>query len=202
VAGVDLVKQIQRMKKVRVPKVEQEVCVLAACWLSSTGERRVRKVSKKFNTYRAGGVALATVLVMTAWEGIKEIAFGNLAEWQSNGITIVLCGTAVFVLGVIFLRREERSTEKVRVALALSEALIDGLPGVVTIIDSAGRIRRWNQNFLGGTAAEMLGTEIMSTVAPESKDEAQRTMMGRSKKGQVKERRGWSRKAGKEFTVF
>jgi hypothetical protein len=39
---------------------------------------------------------------------------------------------------------------------------------VVCVFDSSGNIRRWNSNFLGYSAADIMRTGIIGTVAPES----------------------------------
>jgi hypothetical protein len=45
---------------------------------------------------------------------------------------------------------------------------MESLLGVVCVFDSPGNIRRWNSNFLGYSAADIMRTGIIGTVAPES----------------------------------
>jgi len=45
---------------------------------------------------------------------------------------------------------------------------MESRPGVVCVFDSSGNIRRWNSNFLGYSAADIMRTGIIGTVAPES----------------------------------
>jgi PAS domain S-box-containing protein len=118
----------------------------------------------------AGSVAL---LVMTAFESAKALSFTHLSLWQSHAITILFSATLVFTLSAIFLRREQR---KLNTSNALSDSLQESLPGVVCIFNASGIIRRWNTNFLGYSATEMLGSGITGTVAPESLDSVQRAM--------------------------
>jgi hypothetical protein len=40
--------------------------------------------------------------------------------------------------------------------------------GTSGVFDSSGNIRRWNSNFLGYSAADIMRTGIIGTVAPES----------------------------------
>jgi hypothetical protein len=45
---------------------------------------------------------------------------------------------------------------------------MESLPGVVCVFDSSGKLRRWNSNFLGYSAADIMSTRIIATVAPKS----------------------------------
>jgi hypothetical protein len=45
---------------------------------------------------------------------------------------------------------------------------MESLPGVVCVFDSWCNIGRWNSNFLGYSAAGIMRTGIIGTVAPES----------------------------------
>ena len=56
----------------------------------------------------------------------------------------------------------------VRESSALNQSLMESLPGVVCVFDSWGNIGRWNSNFLGYSAADIMRTGIIGTVAPES----------------------------------
>ncbi len=141
------------------------------------------KMSTRPITYRAAGAALAGVALMAVYEGDIRVGLGGLATWQSHALALLLFATAVFLLAGVLLRREQRSAGKLRETLALSDALVESLPGVVAIIDASAKIRRWNPNFLGYTAGEMLGAGIMETVAPESLNDVQRTMMSAFEKG-------------------
>ena len=120
---------------------------------------------------------------MAVSEGNDWVAFGGLTKWQSHALAILFFATAVFFLAGVLLRREQGTQEKLRGALAISEALNASLPGVVAIIDVSATVRRWNQNFLGYPASEMLGAGIVCTVAPESLNDVQRTMMCAFEKG-------------------
>ena len=120
---------------------------------------------------------------MSLYQANDWLASGSLTKWQLHALAILFSAAAVFFLAGVLLRREQRSAEKLRGTLALSDALIESLPGVVAIIDASAKIRRWNLNFLGYTAGEMLGAGIMDTVAPESLNDVQRTMMSAFEKG-------------------
>jgi len=113
---------------------------------------------------------------MAVYEGDIWMGVGGLSRGESHALAILLFATAVFFLAGVLLRREQGAQEKLRGALALSEALNVSLPGVVAILDASSTIRRWNLNFLGYSASEMLGAGIMSIVAPESLNDVQRTM--------------------------
>jgi len=157
---------------------------------------------KRSNIYRAAGAALAGVLVMSVYEANDWLAFGGLTKWQLHALVILFSAAAIFFLAGVLLRREQRSTEKLRETLALSNALIESLPGVVAIIDASAKIRRWNPNFLGYTAAEMLGAGIMRTAAPESLNDVQRTMMGAFENG-TSEGEAWLvAKSGAKFYCY
>ena len=117
--------------------------------------------------------SLAALLVTGAYEGIKEAIFSDLTRWQSHGITVLFCGIVVFFLSAMFLGREQAKLDE---SVSLSESLLHSLPGVVCVFDAQGHIRRWNTNFLGYDASEVLGSGIMSTVAPESLNAVQQTM--------------------------
>ncbi len=113
------------------------------------------------------------MLFTTAYEATKQFIFRNITIWESHGITILFCGLLVFFLTAVFLRRE---ATKLTASIALSDSLMESLPGVVCIFNASGNIRRWNDNFLGYSAAEMLQAGIMATVAPESLIPVQETM--------------------------
>ncbi len=127
--------------------------------------------------YKAAGITIASLLTMYLFEAGKELLYGDLTRWQSHIAVIIFTGVLVFFLTLTLYRREKAAQQKLREALALSEALNVSLPGVVTIFDASGTIRRWNENFLGYSAAEMVGSGIMRTVAPESLNDAQQTIM-------------------------
>jgi two-component system, sensor histidine kinase and response regulator len=159
-------------------------------------------VFKKSNIYRAAGAALAGVLIMAVYEGEIRVGFGSLTKWQSHALAVLLFATAVFFLAGVLLRREQRAARRFRETLALSDALLESLPGVVTIIDVSGKIRRWNPNFLGYTAAEMLGAGVTRAVAPESLDDVQRTIMNAFEKG-TSEGEAWLvAKSGAKFYCY
>ncbi len=107
---------------------------------------------------------MAVLLTPAAYETIKQRNFGNLTPWESHTITIFYCATLVFILSALFLQREAAN---VRESSALKRSLMESLPGVVCIFDSSGNIRRWNSNFLGYSAADIMRTGIIATVAPE-----------------------------------
>lgn len=160
------------------------------------------KMSTRAITYRAAGAALAGVALMAVYEGDIPVGLGGLTKWQSHALALLFFAAAVFFLAGVLLRREQRSAEKLRETLALSDALIESLPGVVAIIDASAKIRRWNPNFLGYTSGEMLGAGIMETVAPESLNDVQRTMMSAFEKG-TSEGEAWLvAKGGAKFYCY
>ncbi len=113
---------------------------------------------------------------MAVYEGDIWVGFGGLTKWQLHALAILFFAAAVFFLAGVLLRREQSTQDKLRGALALSEVLNVSLPGAVAVIDVSATVRRWNQNFLGYPASEMLGAGIMRLVAPESLNDVQRTM--------------------------
>jgi len=118
----------------------------------------------------------AGLLTTAAYEAINEATL-HATRWQSHIITILYCAVMVLVLCAVFLRREQvRSAGRLHASMALSDSLIESLPGVVCIFDAAGNIKRWNTNFIGYPAAEILRAGMMSTVAPESLNAVQETM--------------------------
>ena len=131
------------------------------------------EMSKLQYLRKAMAASLAAVLLTSAYEALKEASFSNLTPWQSHSITVLFCGIAVFFLSAMFLRREQAKLEE---SISLSESLLHSLPGVVCVFDALGNVRRWNTNFLGYHASEVLKTGIMSTVAPESLNAVQQVM--------------------------
>jgi len=110
-------------------------------------------------------VDLAVLLTTAAYEAIRQRNFGNLTPWESHTITIFYCATLVFILSALFLQREAANVHE---SSALNQSLMESLPGVVCVFDSWGNIGRWNSNFLGYSAADIMRTGIIGTVAPES----------------------------------
>lgn len=88
------------------------------------------EISKRPTPWKARVVGLAVLLTTAAYEAIKQRNFGNLTprESQSHTITIFYYATLVFILSALFLQRERPRVE---------------------------RIRRWNSNFLGYSAADI-----------------------------------------------
>ena len=127
-------------------------------------KRKLLNIPKPSARWKAGALGLAALLATTAFEEIKQLGFEKLAPWEFDAVTIVYCATLAFLLSAAFFRREEA---RVRESAALNESLMVGLPGVVCVFDSSGKIRRSNTNFLGYSAEEMMRTAIISTVAPE-----------------------------------
>jgi PAS domain S-box-containing protein len=140
-------------------------------------------MSNKSSWYTAARKTFAGILLVLVFEEGKELFIGTLTKWQSHIATIVFAGAMVFLVTVVLQQREKAAQQKLREALALSEALNVSLPGVVAVIDASATIRRWNQNFLDYSAAEMVGTGIMCTVAPESLNDVQQTMMSAFENG-------------------
>src|SRR5690348_5120330 len=118
---------------------------------------------KPHHLEKASAAALAGLLAGAAFELSKPEVLSAVAQWQSHAVTILFFGILTFVLTLIFLRREDA---KLRESKALSDSLMDSLPGAVCLVDTLGNVRRWNTNFLGYSSAEILGTGIMATVAP------------------------------------
>jgi diguanylate cyclase (GGDEF)-like protein/PAS domain S-box-containing protein len=89
-------------------------------------------------------------------------------------VSYAMLAAAVLVTVVAFflIRRAAakmtRSADDARNALALTDAIIEALPAVVVIFDAAGTIKRWNVNFLGYEAADVMQRGVMATIAPES----------------------------------
>jgi PAS domain S-box-containing protein len=79
----------------------------------------------------------------------------------------------VFLLSSFFLRREQA---KLNASIALSDSLMESLPGVVCVFDAFGKVQRWNTNFLGYSASEAIENGLLSTVAPESLNVVQQAM--------------------------
>jgi diguanylate cyclase (GGDEF)-like protein/PAS domain S-box-containing protein len=74
----------------------------------------------------------------------------------------------VHVVGTVQDVTDRETAEvKLRSAMALTEMILESMPAVVCIVDSADRYRRWNKNFLGYSATDMLGTRH-TAIAPES----------------------------------
>lgn len=73
----------------------------------------------------------------------------------------------------MLLHRERLSAERLRDEKAFSEALIESLPGIVCIAEASGKIRKWNANFLGYSAAEIVNSGIFPAAAPESRQMVQ-----------------------------
>jgi PAS domain S-box-containing protein len=134
------------------------------------------KMSKRNTIYRAAGAALAGALVLCLYQGNDWFAFKGLTKWELHILVILFSAAAVFFLAGTLLRREQRYMEESREASALSNALLESLPGVVAIIDASGRVRRSNQNFLGYSAFEAVGASIIRAVAPESVQDFQRIL--------------------------
>jgi len=122
---------------------------------------------------KASAAGLSGLLATTAYAALKEASSSNLTPWKSHTITILFCGTVVFFLTAIFLRREQA---KLQASISFSDSLMESLPGVVCVFDPLGNVRRWNTNFLGYSAAEISSTGIMGTVASESLAMVKQTM--------------------------
>jgi len=142
-------------------------------------------MSNESSWYVTARVTLAGMLLVFLFESGKELFFGNLTKWQSHTATIIFAGALLFLATFVLHLRKKATHDKLREALSLSEALNVSLPGVVAIFDASGTIRRWNVNFLGYSAAEMVGTKIVCTVAPESLSDVQRTMSGAFETGKA-----------------
>jgi PAS domain S-box-containing protein len=130
-------------------------------------------MSKLTYLWKAAAAGIAALFLTLAFEATKQEFFPSITKWQSHIITIGFCAIAVFFLSAMFLRREQT---KLRASISFSESLMDSLPGIVCVFDASGKVRRWNSNFLGYSAAEVFEGGIMATVAPESQGAVQQTM--------------------------
>src|ERR1700739_554360 len=113
------------------------------------------EMSKLHYLWKASAAGLAGLLTTSAYEVIKQTSLPHITMWQSHLITIAFCSALVFSLSAIFLRRAHIKLTEAR---ALSEAVMESLPGAVAVFDASGSVRRWNTNFLGYSASEILKT--------------------------------------------
>ncbi|HET7204948.1 MAG TPA: PAS domain S-box protein, partial [Terriglobales bacterium] len=137
-------------------------------------EAKIQAYKKpKLASWKAVAAGFAAFLVMTAYEAIKEASLSNLTPRQSHIFTVVFCATLVLFLSAMFFRREQA---KLNASIALSDSLMESLPGVVCVFDASGNVRRWNTNFLGYSASEAIEKGLLSTVASESLDVVEQAM--------------------------
>jgi hypothetical protein len=118
------------------------------------------ELSKLRTPWKARVVGLAVLLTTAASEAIKQRNFGNLTPRKSHTITIFYCATLVFILSALFLERERPRVQR-------TQPIIDGEPARSCVCNSSGNIGRWDSNFLGYSAADIMTTGIIDTVAPE-----------------------------------
>ena len=145
------------------------------------------EVSKLMYLRKAAAIGSMGLIAAAVYELAKSTVFPHITLWQSHFVTIVFLGATSFFLSAMFLRREQARLEA---SMALSDSLIEHLPGVVCIFDASGRIRRWNANFLGYSAAEIVRAGIMRTVSPESIDTVQQAI-GNALANGVAETEAW-----------
>jgi PAS domain S-box-containing protein len=130
-------------------------------------------MSKHPYLWKAAALGLAGMLSGAVYEASKQIVFRDITLWQSHIFTVLFCGSLVFFLAAVFLRREG---VKLKASIDLSNSLMASLPGVICILNASCKIRRWSDSFLGYSAAEMLEAGIVAAVAPESLHTVQETV--------------------------
>lgn len=113
---------------------------------------------------------LAVSLIIAAFEWIDGATMLGLRHWQSHLAAITFCIVSFGSFGCLLLHRERNSARRLRRERDLSKALIDNLPAVVALIESSGKIVRWNNNFLGYSEAEAMEAGLTSFVAPADRD--------------------------------
>jgi hypothetical protein len=138
------------------------------------------KMTKPPYLWKAAALGFAGMLFAAIYEVSKHTFVRNIRIWESHILTVLFFGALVFFLSSVFFRREGA---KLQESTALSDSSVASLPGAVGIFNAAGNIRRWNENFLGYSAAEMLEKGIMPTIAPESLTCVQETVRGTFEKG-------------------
>lgn len=123
--------------------------------------------------WKVATAGFATSLVTTAFEVIKSTTFPGISLWQSHIVTVLFCTTLVVIISALIFRREQNALSASR---SFSDSLMESLPGVVCIFDASGKIRRWNNNFLGYLPSQMVGSSIIDTAAPASLDALHQAM--------------------------
>jgi PAS domain S-box-containing protein len=123
--------------------------------------------------WKAALAGIAALFLTLVFEATKQEFFPGITLWHSHIATIIFCAMMAFFLSAAFLRREE---SKLRASISFSESVMDSIPGIVSVFDASGKIRRWNSNFLGYPADEISEGGIMATVAPDSQVAVQQAM--------------------------
>ena len=120
---------------------------------------------KSSPAWKATTTAAVVFLAVGAFEAVKALGLPRLTRWDSSLLTVVFCALAAFGFSALFLKQGKAAVEA---ATQFSDSLMECLPGAVCVFDQSGKILRWNTNFLGYSAAEMIGASIAVTAAPES----------------------------------
>jgi PAS domain-containing protein len=118
-------------------------------------------ISKMNYLWKAAAAGLTGLLVMTAFEATKSIAFTRLTLWQSQAVTILFCTALVFILSAVFLRGEQG---KVKASIDFTEGIVEGMPGIFFLINEHGELLRWNEalrNQSGYSAEELTRMSVL-----------------------------------------
>jgi two-component system sensor histidine kinase/response regulator len=118
-------------------------------------------ISRMNYLWKAAAAGLTGLLVMTAFEATKSIAFTRLTLWQSQAVTILFCTALVFILSAVFLRGEQG---KVRASIDFTEGIVEGMPGIFFLINEHGELLRWNEalrNQSGYSAEELTRMSVL-----------------------------------------
>jgi PAS domain S-box-containing protein len=123
-------------------------------------------------TSSLGVMALAAVPSVAAE---KINFFVSHSTPQARSMLLIVCVALALVLIVVSIARQQA---RLKESITFSDSLMASLPATICVFDADGNILRWSSNFLGYSAAEMLGKQIISTIAPDSLEIVQEAMKG------------------------
>ena len=149
--------------------------------------------------WKATTTAAIVFLAVSAFEAAKGLGLPRLTRWQSDLLTVAFCAVAAFAFTAVFLRKGKAA---VAAATQFSDSLMESLPGVVCVFDQSGKILRWNTNFLGYSAAEMIGASITATPAPESAETVRRAMQRAFESGAAETEAVLMAKSGAKISCY
>ncbi len=106
---------------------------------------------------------------------------GLPAQMLSGCLAVTMCVLMIVVLQMFRLE----SRLQLKGERSFTPPVLDSLPGGVAILDGAGRLRRWNKNFLGFSPEEASNLGSSGIIDQDSWDVAQQAMLDAIEKGTV-----------------
>jgi diguanylate cyclase (GGDEF)-like protein/PAS domain S-box-containing protein len=145
----------------------------------------------------------------------RRLRYGRIVLRVCGGIALLVVLFALYTvhgMGEALRASAEQARASAHEARTLAEQacasaadfqlISDTIPCVICIFDLEGNLKRWNNNFLGYTREEMLGTGVMTIVDPDSQENLRQAILAGALEGQGEAEGYLTSKDGRKIPTY